>query len=90
MKKSIVLALLACVVLSLCGPAWGEEAEGSLFLKVSSITFSLVGESDDIYLGLVPREQVTWESQAPRAVSVENGVLTATGAGSTVNTAESV
>lgn len=84
MKKSIALALLACVVLSLCGPAWGEEAEGSLFLKVSSITFSLVGESDDIYLGLVPREQVTWESEDPSVVSVENGVLTATGVGSTV------
>ena len=51
--------------------------EGSLFLKVSSITFSLVGESDDIYLGLIPREEVTWESEDPAVVSVENGVLTA-------------
>lgn len=57
--------------------------EGSLFLKVSSITFSLVGESDDIYLGLVPRELVTWESADPSVVSVENGVLTATGVGTT-------
>lgn len=57
--------------------------EDSLFLKVSSITFSLVGESDDIYLGLVPRELVTWESEDPSVVSVENGVLTATGVGST-------
>ena len=57
--------------------------EGSLFLKVSSITFSLVGESDDIYLGVIPRELVTWESEDPSVVSVENGVLTATGVGTT-------
>ncbi len=57
--------------------------EGSLFLKVSSITFSLVGESEDIYLGLIPRELVTWESEDPSVVSVENGVLTATGVGAT-------
>jgi len=54
-----------------------------LFLKVSSITFSVVGESDDIYLGLVPRELVAWESEDPAIVSVENGVLTATGVGTT-------
>lgn len=59
-------------------------ASETLFLKVSSITFSLVGESDDIYLGLVPREDVTWESEDPAIVSVENGVLTATGVGTTV------
>lgn len=57
--------------------------EGSLFLKVSSITFSLVGESDDIYLGVVPRELVTWESEDPSVVSVDNGVLTANGVGVT-------
>ena len=58
--------------------------EGSLFLKVSSITFSLVGESDDIYLGLIPRELVTWESEDPAVVSVEDGILTATGVGTTI------
>ena len=57
--------------------------EENLFLKVSSITFSLVGESEDIYLGLVPRELVTWESEDPFVVSVENGVLTANGVGTT-------
>ena len=60
-----------------------ETAEAPLFLKVSSITFSVVGESDDIYLGLVPREEVTWESEDANIVSVENGVLTATGVGTT-------
>lgn len=60
-----------------------EPQEGSLFLKVSSITFSLVGESEDIYLGMIPREDVLWESDDPSVVSVENGVLTATGVGTT-------
>lgn len=57
--------------------------EGSLFLKVSSITFSLVGETEDIYLGVIPRELVTWQSEDPSVVSVEDGVLTAIGVGST-------
>ena len=77
------------------GPA-ANEAAGSaqetdpaapedypLYLRVSAITFSLVGESEDIYLGLAPRELVTWESDDPSIVSVENGVLTATGVGTT-------
>lgn len=54
-----------------------------LFLKVSSITFSLAGDSEDIYLGLAPREQITWTSEDPSIVSVENGVLTAQGVGTT-------
>ena len=57
--------------------------DAHLFLKVSSITFSLVGESEDIYLGLIPRELVTWESEDPSVVSVENGVLTANSVGTT-------
>lgn len=112
MKRFLTFALLAALLLSLCGCAAPSSAEvpetsaetvptsaavetlpleteasaleGNLFLKVSSITFSLVGESDDIYLGLIPREDVVWESENPDVVSVENGVLTATGVGSTV------
>lgn len=57
--------------------------EDNLFLKVSSITISLVGESEDIYLGLVPRELVSWESDDPAIISVENGVLTANSVGTT-------
>lgn len=57
--------------------------EDSLFLTVSSITFSVVGESEDIYLGLIPRELVTWESEDPSVVSVEEGILTANGVGTT-------
>ena len=60
-----------------------ESLEGNLFLKVSAITFSVVGETDDIYLGVIPREEVTWESDDPSIVAVENGVLTATGVGTT-------
>lgn len=70
-------------------PPATEETEpdvlkGNLFLKVSSITFSLVGESEDVYLGVIPRELVTWESENPEIVSVEAGVLTAVGVGTTV------
>ena len=84
MKKFLAWLLAAALIVS-CGCAAGAEAapDTHLFLKVSSITFSLVGESEDIYLGLVPREQVTWESENPDVVSVENGVLTANGVGTT-------
>ncbi len=57
--------------------------ESLLMLKVASVTFSIVGESEDIYLGLIPRELVTWESEDPSVVSVENGVLTANAVGTT-------
>lgn len=60
-----------------------EELEGDLYLTVSSINFSLVGESEDIYLGLIPRELVTFESDDPSIVSVEAGVLTANAVGTT-------
>lgn len=58
--------------------------EGNLFLKVSSITFSLVGESEDVYLGVIPRDLVTWESENPDIIRVEDGVLTAVSVGTTV------
>ena len=61
-----------------------ELLPGKLFLKASSVTFSLVGETDDIYRGMGPREEVTWQSEAPAIVSVENGVLTANAVGTTV------
>lgn len=90
-KRLLVLLLMAATALGLCAPALPASAEGtdasvlegSLFLKVSSITFSLVGACEDIYLGVIPRELVTWESENPSVVSVENGVLTANGVGTT-------
>lgn len=54
-----------------------------LFLTVSSITFSTVGETEDIYLGTEPRESVTWRSDDESIVRVDGGVLTAAGVGST-------
>lgn len=57
--------------------------EENLYLKVSSITFSLVGESEDVYLGLIPRDQITWHSEDPSVVDVADGVLTAVGVGTT-------
>lgn len=57
--------------------------EGSLFLKVSSINLSIVGETDDIYLGTLPREAVTFESDDESVVTFQDGVLTAVGVGTT-------
>ena len=58
-------------------------SEEPMFFKVSSITCSLVGDSEDIYMGLIPREKLTWESEDPNVISVENGVLTANSVGTT-------
>ena len=57
--------------------------DGSLFLKASSVTLSVVGETDDIYLGMIPREEITFESDDESIVTFENGVLTAVGVGNT-------
>ena len=57
--------------------------EGHLFLTVSSINFSLVGESEDIYVGTAPREEIIWASADESVITVENGVLTAVGVGTT-------
>lgn len=64
-------------------PETEPKSAAPLFLRASSVTFSVVGESEDIYMGLAPREQVRWESEDPAIVSVENGVLTARGVGTT-------
>lgn len=57
--------------------------EGYLFLNVSKIAFSLVGESENIYIGTIPVDQVSWESADESVATFENGVLTATGVGET-------
>ena len=64
-------------------PAVEGAEEGFLFLTVSRLDFSLVGESEDIYIGTIPREEVVFESADPSVATFENGVLTATGVGST-------
>ena len=57
--------------------------QGELFLTVSSINFSLVGESENIYIGTAPLEEITWTSADESVITVENGVLTAVGVGTT-------
>lgn len=64
-------------------PAPEPAPLGSLFLKASSVTLSVVGETDDIYLGIIPVEDVTFESDDESVVTFENGVLTAVGVGTT-------
>ena len=64
-------------------PAETPAPDGALFLTVSSLTFSLVGESEDVYCGTLPAEAVTWTSDDETVVSAEGGVLTAVGVGET-------
>ena len=63
------------------------DSEGSLFLTVSEITFSVVGEQENIYVGTVPVEEVSFHSEDETIIWAENGVLTAVGVGSTTVTA---
>lgn len=60
-----------------------EPLTGELYFTVSKITFPLVGDSEDIYIGTAPRERITWESDDEKIVKVEDGVLTAVGVGET-------
>ena len=61
---------------------------GTLFLTVSAITFSVVGEAEDIYAGSVPREAVTWSVADESVATFRDGILTATGVGTTTAVAE--
>lgn len=61
-----------------------EYAEGLLMLTVSEISFSLVGENEDIYCGTVPRESITWETEDESVASWDNGRLIAAGVGETI------
>lgn len=63
------------------------QPEGVLFLKVSRLNFSVVGESEDIYWGTLPREEVTFASADETIATFENGILTAVGVGETTVTA---
>lgn len=56
---------------------------GTPYLKASGVMLSIVGETDDLYVGVVPREEVTFESDDETVVTFEGGVLTAVGVGET-------
>ena len=56
--------------------------EGTLFLTVAEIRFSLVGESENIYAGTVDPQFITWKSDDESLIKAEDGVLTAVGVGS--------
>lgn len=77
-----LLLLTVCLMAGLGGVAWAEPNE-EVFLTVSQILFGTVGESEYIYAGSVPLEEVAWESEDPQIIAVEKGVLTAVGVGST-------
>lgn len=80
---------LACfLMVMLCAAVFPVAAAADtaeiLFLTVSDICFSVVGESENIYAGTMPAENVQWESEDASVISVENGVLTAQSVGTTV------
>lgn len=102
-RKLIAALLCLCVMLTLCacgGSAAEHETTptptpeptpepitGVLYLTVSKLTMSVVGESENIYWGTLPLEVVEWESGDASVVTVENGVVTAVGVGETTVTA---
>lgn len=89
MKKIISMLLATVLLLSAIPVGWAQETQaatgwsGELFLKASSVTMSLVGDQEELYLGVIPADQVTFESGDESVVTFEGGILTATGVGST-------
>lgn len=59
------------------------EVQGTLLLNAASMTFTVVGERDDLYCGSIPRDVITWESADETVATVEYGVVTAVGVGTT-------
>lgn len=89
-KKIFCCLLVMAMVMAAPGGLEGAEVvpyasqEGKLLLTVSEITLSIVGDSENIYAGTAPLEEVTWESGDDSVISVENGVITANSVGTTV------
>lgn len=79
MRKIICAGLALLLALGCTAGAQGQE--GRLFLTVSRLVLSYPGASENIYCGTAAPEAVVWESSAPEIVRVENGVVTAAGAG---------
>ena len=63
-------------------------ATGDLLITISKLTFSIVGESEDIYCGSLPRDVILWESADETVAIVDSGVVTAVGVGTTTVTAQ--
>jgi len=49
-------------------------------LTTEDFSFFAIGESENIYNGTVPVDQITWTSSDTAIITVENGVVTAVGA----------
>lgn len=64
------------------------EITGELYLTASKLTFSLVGESEDIYCGSLPRDVLLWESADESVALVDGGIVTAVGVGTTTVTVQ--
>lgn len=96
MKKTVLLMAALLSVCLMFGPVRAgaeavervhehsrEEPKGVLMLTVSEITLTFVGDSENIYMGTIPVENVEWSSDDPSIISVENGVITAVSVGTT-------
>lgn len=59
------------------------DYSGQILLTVSKLTFSVVGEQEDVYCGTLPREAITWTSADESIVWINNGIATAVGVGQT-------
>ena len=61
---------------------------GEVYLTVSRLDLSVIGECEDIYWGTVPVELVNWTCDDESVITVDNGVVTAVGVGSTTVSCE--
>ena len=64
------------------------QLSGELLLSVSKIDLTLVGDSEDIFIGTADRQHIVWTSADESIITVEDGVLTAVGVGTTTVTAQ--
>lgn len=80
---TIATETTAATVPETTAPPVTVPEEGFLYLTVSRITFTMVGETENIYTGTVPVEDVTFGTGDESIATFENGILTATGVGET-------
>ena len=73
MKRGLSFCIIFILLIGLAGSAGAHEEkdeapEGRLFLTVSQLAMSVVGDTEDIYVGTIPRDRVTWESDDEKRV----------------------